>query len=132
VEELVAPRGVNKKEKSAAVGGKIMRAEEETGDNNRLPPVSVMLNRGDVVVRDKEVENVKVIKEREGKKVINIPASVVKKMELESGGEEVDFEGEQRDDVRVEILQDILKAVAGNNVGKSGGTDGNIVLYVPE
>jgi len=45
-----------------------MRAEDETGDNNRLPPVSVMLNRGDVVVRDKEVENVKVIKEKWGKK----------------------------------------------------------------
>jgi len=52
VEELVAPRGVNKKEKSAAVGRRMMRAEEETGDNNRLPSVSVLLNRGDIVVKN--------------------------------------------------------------------------------
>jgi len=35
-----------------------------------------------------------------------------REMELESGGEEVDFEKEQRDKVRVEKPQDILKVVA--------------------
>jgi len=34
VEESVVPRGVNKKEKSAAVGRRMMRAEEETGYDN--------------------------------------------------------------------------------------------------
>jgi len=101
------PRGVNKKKRSAAVGRRMMRAEEETGENNRLLPVSVLLNRGDIVV-----ENAKVVKGKEGKKVINIPTLLIEKMELESGGEEVDFEGEQRDEVRVEIPQDILKVVA--------------------
>jgi len=46
VEELVVPKGVNKKEKSATVERRMMRAEEEVGETNRLPPVSVLLNRG--------------------------------------------------------------------------------------
>jgi len=52
----------------------MMRAEDETGDRNRLPPVSVLLNRGDVLFQDREVENVKAIKDKVGKKVLNLPA----------------------------------------------------------
>jgi len=103
VEELVVPRGVNKKEKSAAVWRRMMRAEEEVGETNKLPPVSVLLNRGDAEVREREVENVQAVKPRVGKKVINVPTSVIEEMELYSGGEDVDFEREQKDEVRVEI-----------------------------
>jgi len=46
VEQLAAPRRAARKTKSAAVGRRMMRAEEETGDNNRLPPVSVTLGTG--------------------------------------------------------------------------------------
>jgi len=52
-----------------------------------LPPVSVLLNRRDVVFQDRKVENVKAIKDKVGKKVLNfLPASVKEEMELESGG----------------------------------------------
>jgi len=53
VEELAIPKGVHKKEKSATIGGRMMRAKEELGETNRLPPVSVLLNRGDVEVRER-------------------------------------------------------------------------------
>jgi len=92
----------------------MMRAEEETGDGNRLPPESVMLgtkDRGDVVARDEEVENVKVVLHKKGKKTLNIPESVVEEMDLESGEKEKEFEKEQRNEVRVEIPQDILRVV---------------------
>jgi len=55
VEELVVPKGVNKKEKSATVGRRMMRAEKEVGETNKLPPVSMLLNRGDVEVQKREV-----------------------------------------------------------------------------
>jgi len=96
---------------------------EETGDGNRLPPVSVLLNRGDIVFQDREVENVKAIKDKVGKKVLNVPASVMEEMELESGGEDVDFEEDQRDEVRAEIPQDILQVVA-RSVLKDHGEPG--------
>jgi len=56
-----------------------------------------------------------------GKKVINVPTSVIEEMELESGGgEDVAFEGEQRDEVRVEIPQDILKVVSRSVLENQG------------
>jgi len=77
----------------------MMRAEEQTGDGNRLPPVSVMLGtkvRGADAAKSLEVENVKAV------------GPVVEEMDLESGEEEEDFGKEQRNEVRVEIPQDIL------------------------
>jgi len=120
VEELVVPRGVYKKEKSATVGRRMMRAEEKVGKTNKLPPVSVLLNRGDVEVQEREFENVQAIKGRVAKKVINIPTADIEEMELESRGEDVDFEGEQRDEVRVKIPQDILKVVSRSVLGSQG------------
>jgi len=54
------------------------------------------------------------------KKVINVPTVVIEEMELESGREDVDFEGEQKDEVRVEIPQDILKVVLRLVLGSQG------------
>jgi len=48
---------------------------------------------------------------KKGKKVISVPAPIVEEMEVGSGGEEVDFEKEQREGVRVEIPQNILRVV---------------------
>jgi len=39
VEKLLEQRGADRKEKSAASGRRMMRAEEETGNDSRLPPV---------------------------------------------------------------------------------------------
>jgi len=60
---------------------------------------------------------VQAIKGRVAKKVMSVPKVVIEEMELESGGENVDFEGEQRDEVRVEIPQDILKVVSRSVLG---------------
>jgi len=57
------------------------------------------------------VENEKNITMKKGKKVISVPAPIVEEMEVGSGGDEVDFGKEQREDVRVEIPQDILRVV---------------------
>jgi len=69
---------------------------------------------------EREVENIQTNKGRVAKKVINVPTAVIEEMELESGGEDVDFEGEQRDEVRVEIPQDIFKVVSGSVLGGQG------------
>jgi len=76
VEQLAAPREAARKEKSAAVGRRMIRAKKETGDDNRLPPMSLMLGTrggGDVAAQNKEVENVKAIRDRREKKTLNIP-----------------------------------------------------------
>jgi len=104
----------------------MMRAKEMTGDSNLLPPVSVMLNKGDVAAQDKKVENVKKIREKREKKTLNIPESVVEenvgeKMDLESGEKKEDFQKEQRNEVRVEIPQDILKIVERSALTPQGG-----------
>jgi len=121
IEELAAPRGAVRKKKSTAVGRRMMRAEEEKGDNNRLPPVSVMLSRGDVVAWDNEVENVEVIRKKRENKTVNIPESVVEEMDLEIGEDEENFQKEQRNEVRVEIPQDILKVVERSVLTLQGG-----------
>jgi len=89
----------------------MMKAEGETVDGSRLPPIAVLLSAGDrggVLARNKEVENVQLVKDKKGKKNQKITESVTEEMELESGEEEEDFRREQRDEVRVEIPQDIL------------------------
>jgi len=42
---------------------------------------------------------------------LNIPEGVVEEIDLESGEEEEDFEKQQRNEVCVKILQDIMKIV---------------------
>jgi len=61
VEQLTEQGGAVRKEKVAALGKRMMRAEGEMGNDSRLPPIAVLLSageRGGVVARDKEVENV--------------------------------------------------------------------------
>jgi len=67
------------------------------------------------------VDNVKCIAEKKGKKLLSIPAPVVEAMELDSGEEEVDFRKEQKDEVRVEIPQDIMKVVERSVLGVQDG-----------
>jgi len=101
VEQLTEQRGGVTKEKVAAWGRRMMRAEGETGEGSWLPPIAVLLSagdRGDVVARDKQVEHVQLVKDKKGKKTMKIPESVTEEMDLESG-----------DEVRVEIPQDILR-----------------------
>jgi len=73
LEELAAPKKVTERKKSATIGRRMMRAEETTGDSSRLPPVSVMLNKGDVADQDKKVENNKRVREKREKKNIKYP-----------------------------------------------------------
>jgi len=78
-------------EKSGAPGFKMMRAEEESGECVRVPPVTEILktrSRG-------AVENVMNILEKKGKKIVCVPAPIIEEMELEGEEVEVDFEREQ-------------------------------------
>jgi len=77
-------------------------------------------DRGDVVARDTEVENVKFIRDKREKKTLNIPESVVEEMDLESVEEEEDFRKEQRNEVRVEIPHDILRVQDVSGLGPIG------------
>jgi len=121
VDQIVGEKWSGRKEteKSGTPGLRMMRAEGEMGDGSCLPPVSAIF--GPKTRGAGAVDNVKSLTEKRGKKVISIPAPVVEEMELESGGEEVDFEKEQRDDVRVEIPQDILKVMARSVTGEQKG-----------
>jgi len=105
-----------------------MRAEGETGDGSWLPPIAVLLSAGDrngVVARDKQVENVQLVKDKKGKKILKIPEIVTEQMDLESGEE--DFRREQRDEVRVEIPQDILRV---QDVGDIGPIEGLSTMFL--
>jgi len=121
VDQIVGAKGNGMKEteKSGTPGLRMMRAEGEEGDGIRLPPVSAIF--GPKTRGAGAVENVKSVTEKRGKKVISIPAPVVEEMELERGGEEVDFEKKQRDDVKVEIPQDLLKVVVRSVTGEQEG-----------
>jgi len=107
VEELSLTGGGEKKEKSAAVGRRMMRAEGEVA--GKLPPVSVLLDRGDVAVR--AVDHVQAMKGRVAKKVIKVPTPIIEEMELEGAEVEIDFERERGEVDVVEIPQDILDVV---------------------
>jgi len=128
VDQIIGEKGSGKKEteKSGMPGLRMMKAEEETGEGSRLPPVSA--NFGAKTRGAGGVENVQSKTEKRGKKIQSIPTPVIEEMELESEGEEVDFEGEQRDEVGVEIPQDILKmvvhSVLGDQEKKGGGPVG--------
>jgi len=111
VEQMVESREEVRKK----TGLRMMRAEEESVDGFRLPPVSVMLKvRRTDAAKNLGVENVKGVTDNRGNKTLSIPAPVVEELDLESGEEEEDFEKEQRNEVRVEIPQDIL---AVRNIG---------------
>jgi len=96
--------------KETGPGLKMMRVEEEAVNRYRLPPVSVILKgRGAGVAKNLETENVRAtVSDKRVKKTVNIPATVVEEMDMESGKEEEDFRKEQRNEVRGEIPCDIL------------------------
>jgi len=117
VDQIVGEKGIEgkKTEKSGTPGLRMMKAEEETGEGSCLPPVSEIV--GAKTRGAGAVENVQSKTEKKGKKILSIPTPVIKEMELKSEGEEADFEGKQRDEVRVEIPQDKLKMVARSVLG---------------
>jgi len=134
VDQIVGAKGSETKEteKSGTPGLRMMRAEEETGEGSCLPPVSEIL--GANARGAGAVENVKGLTGKRGRKVINIPPPVVEAMELESGGEEVDFGQEVRDEIRVEIPQDIFQSGGAlsdrRSRGRENRTDRGIVCDV--
>jgi len=72
--------------------------------------------RGADTDRSLVVENVKAVgPDKRLKKILNIPAPLIEEIDLES--EEEDFRKEQRNEVRVEIPQDLLRL---QNVGGLG------------
>jgi len=106
-------------EKSATVGRRMMRPKEGTRTVSRLPPIAALLSVGvkdNVVTQEQMLENVKLTKEKKGRKVIKIPEIVVEEMDLESGEEE-DFRMGQRNEVVVDIPQEL----PGIHEGEIGG-----------
>jgi len=94
VDQIVGTRMSAKKEttKSTVSGFKMMRAEEESEEGNRLPPITEILNK---CKTKGAVENVKKVITVKVKKVVSVPAPVIEEMELEGEEVQVDFEGEQ-------------------------------------
>jgi len=113
VEQIVKLKGDVRKEtgKNVGTGLRMMRAEEESGDGNRLPPVSVMLGtkvRSAGGAKNLEIENLKaMVPEKKVKKVLIIPEPVIEELDMGSGQKKKDFGREQRNEVRVEIPHDI-------------------------
>jgi len=109
VEQMLGTKEVVRKEKVAALGRRMMRAEGETGESSRLPPVTEVLS-----VKNQSqgaVENVKVIAEKKRKKTMNVPPPIVEEMELKGGEVEIDFEVEQSTEGRGEVSQKIFEEV---------------------
>jgi len=120
VEQMIGTKKVVRKEKVAALGRWMMRAEGEIREGSRLPPVTENLS-----VKSKSsgaVENVKTIIEKKGKKTVSLPAPIIEEMELEGGEVEVDFEIEQSNECRGEVSQKILNEVVRS---MQGGQEGN-------
>jgi len=111
VDQIVWSEVAKKKEgeKCVLVGKRMMRTEEGTKEGNRLPPIALMLSavgKGNVLgPQGQEVENTKMVKERKGKKVLEIPERVVEERDVEGGDE--DFGIDQRMEVIVEMALDL-------------------------
>jgi len=112
VEQMLGTKEVVRKEKVAALGRRMMRAEGELV--GKLPPVTVLLER-EVTV--KAVENVQANKGRVAKKVIKVPNPIIEEMELEGGEVEIDFETEQCAQKRGEVAQKIFEEVVRDMQG---------------
>jgi len=123
VDQIVGARMSARKEtqKSGTSGFKMMRAEEESEEGGRLPPVTEILNNKSKGTG--AVEIVKAVIEKKGKKIVSVPAPIIEEMELEGEEVEVDFEGEQGNEGRVEISQDILNDVARTMQGAHEGDE---------
>jgi len=109
VDQVVSARLSARKEvsKSSVGCARMMRVEGE--EVKKLPPVLVLLDRGEVEVRT--LNHVQVTKGRVAKKVMKVPTPVLEEMELEGEELEIDFEGERREVNVAEIPQDILDEV---------------------
>jgi len=106
VDQMVGEELIRKKdaEKGAKIGRRMMRPEEGRRTVGQLPPIAALLRRTgreDVVTLEKVLENVKLMKEKKGRKALKIPEIVVEEMDLESG--EKDFRTGQRNEVVVDI-----------------------------
>jgi len=123
VDQIVGARVTERKEtqKSGVPGFKMMRAEEESGEGGRLPPVTEILN-----TRSRSagaVKNVKAIIKKKGKKIVSVPAPIIEEMELKGEKVEVDFEREQVNAGWAEISQEILNVVARTMQGGHEGDE---------
>jgi len=111
VDQIVGGEVAKKKEgeKCVVVGKRMMRPEERTKECDRLPPIELILSagsKGNVLdPQNQRVENAKLIKEKKGRKNLEIPEKVVEEMDVE-GGEE-DFGIDQRTEVVVEMPLDL-------------------------
>jgi len=111
VDQIVGTRMSARKEttKSTVSGFKMMRAEGESEECNRLPPIAEIINKG----KNKgDVENVKKVITGKVKKVVSVPAPIIEEMELEGEEVQVDFEREEVIIGQVEISQEILDDVS--------------------
>jgi len=111
VDQIVGSEVNRKKEgeKSVIVGKRMMRTEEGTKEGNQLPPIALMLSagsKGNVLdPQDQGEENKKLVKEKKGRKILEIPAIVVEEMDVE--GREEDIGIDQRTEVVVEMPLDL-------------------------
>jgi len=108
------------------VGKRMMRPEESTKEGDRLPPLELILSagsKGNVLdPQNQRVENTKRVKEKKGRKNLEIPERVVEEMDIE-GGEE-DFGIDQRTEVVVEMhLRLAWKTGGWGNRGTCRGPD---------
>jgi len=125
VEQITGTKGVLRKEKVAekvaALGRRMMRAEEESGEGGCLPLVTEILSaksKGSGAVK-----NVKTIVEKKGKKIVRVPDPIIEEMELEGEEVEVDFERENSEG-RVEIPKEISDEIVARSVFGEGETEG--------
>jgi len=111
VDQIVRSEVNRKKEveKGVIAGKRMMRTEEGTEEGNRLPPIALMLSAGSkehvLEPQNPEVESIKTVKEKKGRKVLEIPERVLEEMDVE-GGEE-DFGIDRRAEVLVEMPLDL-------------------------
>jgi len=86
VDQMVGAELVRKKdaEKGSTIGRRMMRPEEGVRTVSQLPPIAALLSgrgKDDGVTQEKTLENVKLIKEKKGRKVLKIPEIVVEEMD---------------------------------------------------
>jgi len=114
--ETSAKKGV---EKGVVVGKRLMRTEEGTEESNRLLPTASGLSAGgkELEYQNLEVESVKMLKEKKGRKVLEIPERVVEEMDVE-GGEE-DFGVDRCTGVLLEMPADLPGEQGNIEIGET-------------
>jgi len=109
VDQLVSSEASARKgvEKGVIAGKRMMRVEGVTEEGNLLSPTPSVLSAGNKELerQNPEVENINTIKEKKGRKVLEIPERVVEEMDVE-GGEE-DFGIDRHTEVLLEMPLDL-------------------------